>query len=454
MKRTRNILLALCAMAFLLRIGAIVYLHSWKNPDPMEHRSIAWSLVKTGCFCFTDFHHRGPTSFQSPPYPFLLAGLFELFGPDTPRAYLAAMVINSLVGAGTVALTYFLAITLGGKRTVGLVAAAAVAVWPTQIYACTVAQAIVLITAAITAVMALFYVSIRTGKAGPWIAFGLIGCLAALTEPAFLPAMMLSGIIILFVPRLHFDTRLRNAIMLLGAGLLVLGPWTYRNYLVHDALVPVKSSFWVNTWKGNNDLASGTDRIGLSKSDRARLDPFSIGDPRNLAVDGDHAYKALSLVDRNRLNYKNELEREKIFKELTVNWIATHRARYAQLCWIRLVKTIWIDWQNPKSYNIVYIASRAVLLITTAFGVLLALWQRWSLGFPALMFCSTLLLYTLTITAARFALPFEPLMLCFSALAATTIWGKIVGRGAPEAVDALVREPKKREPRMGTNAHG
>ena len=58
-----------------------------------------------------------------------------------------------------------------------------------------------------------------------------------------------------------------------------------------------------------------------------------------------------------------------------------------------------------------------------------------------------------SVTAARFALPFEPLMLCFSALSVVTIWGKMTGRGKAETVDPPVREPKKREPRMGMHAH-
>lgn len=416
MTRTRVILLTLCIAAFALRLGAIVKLHSWTHPDAMEHRSIAYSLVTNGCFCFRDFDRTQPSSYQSPPYPLLLAGFFEIFGPDSPRAFLAAMILNAGIGAITVWLTFWLARAIGARDGVALLASAAVAVWPTQIYACTVAQAVVLITAAVTAIIPLFYVSLRGGRLWPWIGFSVIGCIAALTEPAFLPAMVISGIIVLFARRLAPGTRVRNAAVLFLTALCILGPWTIRNYRVHGALVPVKSSFWVNTWKGNNDLASGTDRISLSAADRAKLNPLSLTQDAR-GVDGRHAYDALSAADRARLDGRSEIEREKIFKQLTVDWIRAHPAHYARLCWIRLRKTIWIDWENPKSYNIVYVASRAFLLATAFIGLLLAIRRRWSLGFPALLCATTLALYTLTITAARFAIPFEPLMLCLSALA-------------------------------------
>jgi hypothetical protein len=424
-------IVALCVLAFCLRIGAVLWLHSWLKPDAMEHRSIAQSIYDGRGFAFADWDFYGPSSFQSPPYPLLLAGLFEVFGRDTPQAFFAAMVINSLTGAATVALTYVLARALRGGEAVGLLAATAVAIWPTQIYACTVAQAVVLITAGVTAIMALFYISIRTGKLAPWIGFSLIGTLAALTEPAFLPAMALTGLIILFCKQLPWAVRVRNAAVLLGAALLVLGPWTLRNHKVHGAWVPVKSSFWVNTWKGNNDYASGTDRIALTPAQQEKLRGQLLSptdeEVRDKKADGVHAYAILTDEQRKRLAGKSELEREAVFKEITTAWISAHRAQYASLCWQRLRKTIWIDWDNPKSYSVVYIAGRAILLSTAAIGLLLALRRHWSLGFPALVYCSTLLLYTLTITAARFAIPFEPVMLCLSALTIVTAWQLVTG---------------------------
>ncbi|MDB5302581.1 MAG: hypothetical protein JWM97_130 [Phycisphaerales bacterium] len=429
---------ALCVLAFCLRLGAVLWLHSWLKPDAMEHRSIAQSIFDGRGFAFADFGYYGPSSFQSPPYPVLLAGLFEVFGRDTPQAFFAAMVINAVAGTATVALTYVLARALRGGEAVGLLAAAAVAVWPAQVYACTVAQAVVLITFSVTAVMVLFYISIRTGKLAPWIAFSLIGTLAALTEPAFLPAIALMGVIILFCKQLPLGTRVRNAGVLLTAALVVLGPWTLRNRRVHGAWVPVKSSFWVNTWKGNNDYASGTDRIALTPDQQAKLSGRLLSatdeEVREKRADGVHAYDILSDDQRKRLTGKSELQREVVFKEITTSWMRAHPTRYAQLCWQRLRKTIWIDWDNPKSYSLVYIISRAVLLSTASIGLLLALRRRWSLGFPALVYCSTLLLYTLTITAARFAIPFEPVMLCLSALTVVTAWQKITGKpdGATE----------------------
>src|SRR5256885_7854816 len=107
----------------------------------MEHRTIALSLLENGTFYFRDFGYFGPTSVQSPPYPFLLYVLFKLLGPDSAPAYAAAMVINAIAGAFTVWVTARLIRSLGGSSMAALLAAALVAIWPSQVYAATVAQA-------------------------------------------------------------------------------------------------------------------------------------------------------------------------------------------------------------------------------------------------------------------------------------------------------------------------
>src|SRR2546421_5060520 len=86
----------LALVAFLLRVGVIFLLKRWQYPSAMEHRTIALSLLENGTFYFRDFGYFGPSSVQSPPYPFLLYVLFKLFGPDSAGAYAAAMVINAI----------------------------------------------------------------------------------------------------------------------------------------------------------------------------------------------------------------------------------------------------------------------------------------------------------------------------------------------------------------------
>ena len=131
----------------------------------------------------------------------------------------------------------------------------------------------------------------------------------------------------------------------------------------------------------------------------------SLSDADIRKFDQEHQYAKLGSEKLKLLGALTEQQREKEFKQMTVSWMHwLIPINSARLCVKRLGKTIWIDWDNPKSYNWIYVSSRAALLVMAGIGLILALRRRWSLGFPALIYLSTLLLYTLTITAARFAI--------------------------------------------------
>jgi 4-amino-4-deoxy-L-arabinose transferase-like glycosyltransferase len=414
------IVIALAALGFALRATAIFALRRWQQPNAIEHRALALSLIENGTFYFRDFGKYGPSSVQSPPYPFLLATLFKMFGPDSSQSYIAAMLINSLAGALTVWLTWKLVRALGGSGVAAVLAAALVAVWPSQVYAATHVQAISLITLCIVAMIFLFQRSVQTGSLWPWIGYSIIGTLAALTEPVLLPVVALTGLLILiWRSGLSIGQRVCNASVLLAAALLIIMPWTVRNRTVHERWIPIKSTFWVNVWKANNDFATGTDRVELSEqkqaalqAERMSLNDRQLVDPR---FDSEHQYDRLTPEQRARLENQPEAVREEVFKEFATNWIALHPTRYFQLCLMRLGKTLWVDWDNPKSHNMLFWLSRAILLALLVPGLFVAVRQHWSLVFAALVAGSCLLTYTLTITAARFSLPLEPLALCLVA---------------------------------------
>ncbi len=430
----------LVVLAILLRVGAVAALKSWRFPGTIEHGLIARMLLEGEGFAFIDFGYRGPSSVQSPTYPLLLAGLYWLFGVESAAAHIAAMLINALLGGLSVALTYMLAGALGGARGVALLAAAAVAIWPTQIYAATYAQAIVMITAGLTGMLLMFQKAVSSGRLWPWVMFSVIGALTALTEPVLLPALAFAGVMILLWPTLGWAARLRNGAILLAATLAIIGPWTLRNRMVHGEWIPIKSTFWVNMWKGNNDYATGTDRVAITDEQLAKLRAAQGADGplavRGGQLDSLRQYDMLTPEQLQRLHGKPDAEREKVFREWTLQWIAANPGGYARLCLLRLAKSLWVEWDNPQARNLVYIGSRTVLALLSAVGLVLALRARWALTFPLVVYGSALALSALTITAARFWVPFEPMLMCLGAGAVLTAAAPITRRrwaGVPRA---------------------
>src|SRR5947209_9112664 len=74
-------------IAFALRVGAIVLLHTYKFRTSDAHFSIGWEMGRIGEAIasghgFSDpFEGRtGPTAWEPPLYPYIIAGVFRVFG--------------------------------------------------------------------------------------------------------------------------------------------------------------------------------------------------------------------------------------------------------------------------------------------------------------------------------------------------------------------------------------
>lgn len=413
-------LLLLGGLALVLRVAAIVVLRAWENPEAIEHLPLAVGLLEGKGFVFRDWYYYGPSSVQSPPYPLLLAAIFWLFGTASTASFVVALMLNAVVGAATAMCAVPMALAMGARRSVAILGGLLIAIWPTQVYAVTHAQAIPLITLAVVVILWQFVIAVRTGRWSAWIVLSVVGCVAMLTEPVLLPPMALTGLLIFVWPcALSFRGRLARAGVLLVCALLILGPWSVRNRMVHGRWVPVKSTFWVNVWKANNDHASGTDRPVMSPELRRALDSVPLDERDDLArgdLDSVRQYDLLTPQQKRELRGQPEAVREDIFRRYATTWIREHPQRYFELCGIRLFKTLWIEWDNPKAYNRVYIAARTTLAVLSLAGLFIAVAMGWRLGYAMVVLGLSLLTYTLTITAARFALPFEPLQLTLMAL--------------------------------------
>jgi len=264
--------------------------------------------------------------------------------------------------------------------------------------------------------------SVETRGMGSWLAFTLVAALLALTEPLLLAALALVPLAILLQGSLPRPVRIRNAVLAVAMALVVIGPWTYRNWRVHHALVPVTSTFWLNMWMGNNPNATGTDRLVLTPD---HLDRF-----RTLGQDRLRQTDLLSDAQRQHLDGRRAMEREAFWKGEVTRFVRDNPRRYLELCQIRLARTAWADWDNPRGRDPlnVYFISRGVLLALTIAGLFLASWYRWKFAWPSILLGTCLVIHTLTITSARAALPVEVLQIPLAALALFSAWQAILTR--------------------------
>jgi 4-amino-4-deoxy-L-arabinose transferase-like glycosyltransferase len=173
-----------------------------------------------------------PTA-EHPPLHSLVLGAFAKLGATSPDAQ---RLTGALFGAGTIATLGVLGRRLAGKRA-GLLAGALAAVYPVLIAAdgALMSESLFGLLVALSLLAAYRFVDVPT--AGRAMTLGAVIGLAALTRGEallFLP--------LLLIPVLRRPGGLRAALVTVLAFVVVLTPWTIRNWIVFDQPILIANS--------------------------------------------------------------------------------------------------------------------------------------------------------------------------------------------------------------------
>ena len=180
---------------------------------------------------------------RPPLYPALLAAT-TIFG----KSYIAIVIVQSLIGAGTVLCAYFIGKELFNK-TVGRLAAIGVAFYPYFVMHDTALQETGVFTF-LTALSVLLLLKSRQSNAIA-VAAGLALGLAILTRATligFVPFALLWAL--LLSDRVRGQAVKRTAAVSIGL-LLVISPWLVRNY-VRLGTPTISTLSGLTLWAGNN----------------------------------------------------------------------------------------------------------------------------------------------------------------------------------------------------------
>ena len=254
--RTRSILLALLVFGFALRLGVAIVMGLNKTPisdsgDAEQYDAYAWNLVEGRgyrgmSYGVEDQDHL--TAFRPPGISIVWAGLYRVFG----HRYDVVRITQCLVTTASILQVYSI-----GRRcfneTVGLLAAAGYAVYPS----------------------ALFYTT-RLGSealATFWFLWFIDSCLRFAERPSYsrgVWAGTLLGIsslsrpnLVVMIPLLvvwaiwQFRKQrgaMTQALLIPLVAIAVLIPWWVRNYVVFHRFIPISTM-------GGMVLLQGSDRI-------------------------------------------------------------------------------------------------------------------------------------------------------------------------------------------------
>lgn len=187
--------------------------------------------------------------FYPPLYPYVLAASYHFTGGLGAIPWLQVGVSSLLIPAvGFIGASAF-------SRRAGLFAAAAIAFYPDLVWfaAHFWSETFFLTFLSWGIERALLADAAEAGDAA--LASGALLGFAALTRDLALPFAVLAAVWMAW-PRGSERPRARKtrgALLLLGT-LLVVGPWSVRNWMVFRAFIPVSTFGALNLWVGNSDL--------------------------------------------------------------------------------------------------------------------------------------------------------------------------------------------------------
>lgn len=234
-------LLFIFLLAFALRLVWIAFV----NPDPGDGRlddSLFYDFAGSTLAAGKGYiHFYGyPTAQWPPGYPLVLAAIYKVFG----HSIILAKLLNAFAGAAACLLIY----AIGAKvfsRKVGFLAAAILALFPSQIYYSTLILTEAL-SPALFAVLLLLVLAWTVERENPTpVRLLLLGVLlgAAALMRSEIAVLLLAVLLVwkLMIPSWREFAR-RAALLVVGM-VLVIMPWTVRNAVSMHAFIPISSGF-------------------------------------------------------------------------------------------------------------------------------------------------------------------------------------------------------------------
>lgn len=236
----------LIALGLIAVLGLVVRAYVVVNPveHPADDSRAYYALSKA---LYTEQSFGGPefddSSDWSPGAPFLYAAAYYATGGAREGT---ARIVEALLGIATILVVFALGWRLGGRelgRWVGLFAAFAVAVYPPFIHTTgelmSEPPAMLSLPAAI---LAFLWASDRS-SAWPWLVPGFLFGLTAMFRPEYL---LVGAAFVALAALREWRARgwrlgLAGAAVLLVALVLPILPWTVRNLVVLDRVVPIST---------------------------------------------------------------------------------------------------------------------------------------------------------------------------------------------------------------------
>jgi 4-amino-4-deoxy-L-arabinose transferase-like glycosyltransferase len=262
-------------IALVLRLAVITIGHTYKITPRQDHFQFGWEMGRIARSIATGHGfsspllaaETGPSAWAPPLYPYLLAGVFKLFGIYTKASGWVILAINSIFSALTCLTLYRIAARLFGP-TAAHWAAWSWALFPYELYW---PARVVWETCLSTFLLSLAFLivlrlddwsrlrpapSTKRKRLLDWAAFGLLWGVIALTNTTMLSFLPLSLLWIWWHSQ-HGGTVVLNAASAMLLCAAVIAPWLVRNQRVFGRAIFIRDNLGLEMQVANNDESGG-----------------------------------------------------------------------------------------------------------------------------------------------------------------------------------------------------
>lgn len=241
-------------------------------------------------------------------YPAFLAVLYYVFAPEI----IVPKIANILLSCLTIVLTYVIAKRAFSEKT-ALIAVFIMVIIPRNITFTSVLSTEITFTALFTALNLLVFLR----PEGIW-AIALRGVLTAVLA-LIKPYMLVYQFVIFAID--YFHTRkpipsLKTLLLTTAVMIVLISPWTIRNYIIFNTVIPISTNGGYNLFINNNSYATG-----------GWQDPFKIPGSPLLKHKHDHD------------EFWDEVEVDRLGKMLAFQWIKSNPGDFVRLGFVKMHRT-------------------------------------------------------------------------------------------------------------------
>jgi 4-amino-4-deoxy-L-arabinose transferase-like glycosyltransferase len=252
-------------IALGLRLGTVVFMHTYKFRTNDLNFSFGWEMGRIGAAIATGrgfadpFEgHTGLSAWEPPLYPYLIAGVFKIFGVYSLASAFVMLALSSIFSALTCIPVFLIAKRCFGEK----VAVAAAWTWALLPYVMFWSTKVVWETSLSALFMAILFLLTLTmeEKDGlkPWALYGLLWGAAALNSTSLLSFLPASGLWIWYRRSKRGKRSFAGIVLAAVLFLACNAPWVIRNHNVFGKFIFSRDNFGAELSYGNVDWAEGT----------------------------------------------------------------------------------------------------------------------------------------------------------------------------------------------------